>query len=147
MDARKKLPFSTESVDFIFCEHFIEHLTKQESISFLKECFRILVPGGVIRIGWPELSNILNAYFNSAPESWDTGNPESETVGDKLNDSFFLFGHRYIYDYQTLELVMGRIGYTNFQKVEWGKSKFKELNGLERNKEFKIHVIEAVKPE
>jgi len=33
----------------IYNEHFIEHLTKQEGISFLKEMLRIMQPGGILR--------------------------------------------------------------------------------------------------
>ncbi len=112
----------------------------------MKECYRILAPGAVIRIGWPELSNVVTAYLQSVPETWQTGNPESETLGDKLNDDFFLFGHRYLYDYQTLALVIQRIGFPNFHKVPWGKSEYRELNGIEQNKEARVHVIEAEKP-
>lgn len=146
LEVRKKMPFATNSVAFIFCEHLIEHLTKKESISFLKECFRILKPGGVIRIGWPELSCIISAYSHSNSETWDTGNPESETLGDKVNDSFYLYGHKYIYDNQTLELVMQRIGFVNYRQMPWGVSAFPELNAIEQRADAKVHVIEAEKP-
>jgi predicted SAM-dependent methyltransferase len=146
LDVRNPLPFPAGSADFIFSEHFIEHLAKGESVRFLTECLRVLSPGGVIRIGWPELSNVLTAYFHSSPETWDTGNPASETMGDKVNDSFYLYDHRYLYDYKTLELAMTRIGFINFTKVPWGESEHPELKGIEKNLSFRVHVIEAEKP-
>ena len=39
--------------DGIYSEHFIEHLYKYQGINFLKECLRILRPGGTLRTVWP----------------------------------------------------------------------------------------------
>ena len=50
-DARKRLPFEDSSVRGIFSEHFFEHLDYcEEAPHFLRECFRSLQPGGVLRI-------------------------------------------------------------------------------------------------
>ena len=48
------LPFEDASMDFIFSEHFFEHLFYDESIALLKECRRILKPNGVIRTVVPD---------------------------------------------------------------------------------------------
>jgi predicted SAM-dependent methyltransferase len=49
--------------DGTYSEHFIEHLTKEQGIAFLKEMYRVLKPGGVIRIVWPSMDfiNMLNS--------------------------------------------------------------------------------------
>jgi len=44
-----KLPFDDNSINFIYSEHFFEHLFIDEAFSLLEECFRILKPFGVIR--------------------------------------------------------------------------------------------------
>ncbi|KKN47989.1 hypothetical protein LCGC14_0657470 [marine sediment metagenome] len=48
------LPFDSDSVSFIFSEHFLEHLTVEEVAPFIVECSRILAPGGVIRSVVPD---------------------------------------------------------------------------------------------
>lgn len=53
LDVRRGLPF--EDVELIFAEHFIEHLTLEESLAFLAECRRILLPEGVLRLSTPNL--------------------------------------------------------------------------------------------
>lgn len=42
----KGLPFADESVDAVFSSCMLEHLTKDQAQRHLKECFRVLRPGG-----------------------------------------------------------------------------------------------------
>ena len=39
----------------VYNEHFIEHLTKDEGINFLKEMLRVMKPLGTIRTIWPPM--------------------------------------------------------------------------------------------
>jgi len=58
-DLRNSLPFPDNSVDFIFNEHFLEHLTVEEGIQAIKDFFRVLKPGGTMRIAMPDLEKQL----------------------------------------------------------------------------------------
>jgi len=49
-----KYEFDDNCIDFIFSEHFFEHIFFDEAISLLKECHRILKPFGVIRMVVPD---------------------------------------------------------------------------------------------
>lgn len=52
--AGDRLEFEDNTFDFIFSEHFLEHLFLDEAIELLKECYRILKPNGVVRIVVPD---------------------------------------------------------------------------------------------
>lgn len=53
-DVRYGLPFDTESVDFIYTSHFLEHLESgAECIRFLEECLRVLKQGSLLEIHVP----------------------------------------------------------------------------------------------
>ncbi|MGL4880978.1 MAG: class I SAM-dependent methyltransferase, partial [Waterburya sp.] len=67
-----KLEFEDNTFDFIFSEHFFEHLFLNEAVKLLKECRRILKPHGVIRIVVPDAD--LRIY--EKPE--DSGFPNSK---------------------------------------------------------------------
>src|SRR5437870_645768 len=60
-DLRRTLPFADASVDAVFCEEAIEHIAKSEAEGFLRECVRILRPGGVMRITTPDLDYLAAA--------------------------------------------------------------------------------------
>ena len=58
-----KLPFSSNSVDAIYCSHFIEHIPIHRVNSFLKECYRILKKKGVLRLVLPDFEELTKEYL------------------------------------------------------------------------------------
>lgn len=61
MDITKPLPFPDNSVEFILAEHVVEHTSGPDSFRFMCEAYRILKPGGILRICVPELARLDNA--------------------------------------------------------------------------------------
>src|SRR5450432_2041282 len=51
------LPFCDQSVDKIYSFHVIEHLPDSALAAHFREMFRVLTPGGVIRVGGPNIDN------------------------------------------------------------------------------------------
>jgi len=49
------IPLPDNSVDLIFHEDFIEHLSQKNQIILLAECLRVLKPGAVHRVNTPDL--------------------------------------------------------------------------------------------
>lgn len=57
------LPFDNDSVDTILCSASFEHLYRHEQTRALKEWYRILKPGGILRIEWlPDFNAIIEEY-------------------------------------------------------------------------------------
>lgn len=56
-DENLKVPEADNSVDLIYCSHTLEHINKKSSHRFLKECYRILKKGGVLRVALPNTKN------------------------------------------------------------------------------------------
>lgn len=61
-DCRKPLPFPHNSVDHIFCSHFLEHLYKNDALDVLKGFHRILKKDGTLRIVVPDIEVYVNHY-------------------------------------------------------------------------------------
>lgn len=55
VDLRWGVPLADGSCGLVFCEHFLEHLGPEDGVRFLRECRRLLVPGGVLRVAMPSL--------------------------------------------------------------------------------------------
>ncbi|MBD2700683.1 methyltransferase domain-containing protein [Spirosoma sp. BT702] len=56
------LPFPSNQFDVVYHSQVLEHIPKEKSDSFLTECFRVLKPGGIIRVVLPDLENIVKEY-------------------------------------------------------------------------------------
>jgi predicted SAM-dependent methyltransferase len=57
------IPFPNESFDIIYHSHVLEHFKKADAIGFVKECFRVLKPKGVLRVVVPDLEQIVKEYL------------------------------------------------------------------------------------
>ena len=53
LDVRQGLPYDDDSIDEISAYHFIEHLTKDEIISFLADCYKKLKSNGLLDLIFP----------------------------------------------------------------------------------------------
>jgi predicted SAM-dependent methyltransferase len=58
------LPLPDNSVDIVFNEDFLEHLTQKQQIIFLAETYRVLKRGGLHRISTPNLLTSMKHYSN-----------------------------------------------------------------------------------
>lgn len=58
----KGIPFKDNEFDVVYHSHLLEHFSKDDGCTFLKECLRVLKPGGIIRIAVPDLEQIVNQY-------------------------------------------------------------------------------------
>lgn len=56
MDITKSLPFEDGSVEFILAEHVVEHISAPDALRFFQEAYRILEPGGVLRVCCPSIT-------------------------------------------------------------------------------------------
>jgi len=53
-DLRKPLPFKDRTVDIVLAEHIVEHFWLDDIPGFISEFYRILKPGGIVRVVCPD---------------------------------------------------------------------------------------------
>lgn len=59
------IPINDNEVDLVYHSHVLEHFSKEQSVYFIKECYRILKVNGIIRIAVPDLETIVKEYLNN----------------------------------------------------------------------------------
>lgn len=59
----KGIPLEDEFVNVVYHSHVLEHFSKRDGLIFMKECFRVLKPNGIIRIAVPDLETIAKEYI------------------------------------------------------------------------------------
>ena len=68
-DLRSGLPCLAGSVTMCYSSHVVEHLSLQEAAAFLAEQYRVLRPGGIIRVVVPDLEAICQNLVHFLDES------------------------------------------------------------------------------
>ncbi|MGA1791377.1 MAG: glycosyltransferase [bacterium] len=135
LDVRKGLPYRNNCVDYIFSEHFIEHLSREESIRFLEECYRVLKPGGVCRVATPDLDEVIKSYSQDqwARKEWISrfGYGWIPNKCLMLNVGLRHWGHQHIYNEEDLKMIGNLAGFIIAQRCDVGQSLFEPLKGLE----------------
>lgn len=130
-DVARDLPF--EDCPYIFAEHFLEHLSLVDAGRFLGHCRRALAADGVLRLTTPNLDWVHATQYH--PGSW-TGPPEAVEDCLRLNRSFYGWGHRFLYNRDTLGRVLRAAGFAAVETCRRGESRHPELRGLERHEEY-----------
>lgn len=64
-NVKKKLPFKDNSVSIIYHSHILEHLEKPHATKFIKECYRVLEKGGIMRIAVPDFEKMCIQYLKN----------------------------------------------------------------------------------
>ena len=62
-DLRRGLPLAADTCDATYSSHVLEHLSAAEANPFIAEQYRVLMPGGVIRVVVPDLESICCLYL------------------------------------------------------------------------------------
>jgi predicted SAM-dependent methyltransferase len=163
LDARKRFPLPDATFDAVFSEHMIEHLTYEEGLHCLRESYRILRPGGRVRIATPsarklarlydeELSDLQRRYLRWSADVF-VGHADMKLPGFILNNMFHNFGHRFVYDDETLRHALEIAGFREVTEWPVGESGDPALTNLERHMrsvaEFNAYetlVLEARRP-
>lgn len=63
LDLRRPLPFPTGVFEAVYSSHTLEHLYRTQAESLVRECFRVLQPGGVCRLVLPDLEAAVRRYL------------------------------------------------------------------------------------
>ena len=75
-DVKKSLPFADRKFDAVYHSHVLEHLPIEVGQYCIGECFRVLKPGGVLRIVVPDLERIVELYLETHIRAWK-GDPNA----------------------------------------------------------------------
>lgn len=146
VDLTQGLPFEDGSVQGIVSEHFIEHISQAEALRLLRECRRVLAPGGVLRIATPDLDAIVQAFqgdwkrmdwLESFGYEWIANRCEM------LNIALREWDHKWVYNEEELTRLAAYAGLSFKRRWPVGESDIPAFVGLEyRHDSF---VVEYVK--
>ncbi len=136
VDLSSRLPFVDGCADFLHSEDFIGQLSFLRARVFLQECYRLLKPGGVLRLLTPDLEQLISAYVkrdSALKQLWDreVGIPlETGTLGELVHAALTFADQKSFYDEETLRRLLEPIGF-EVERVRYNESRYPELCGLD----------------
>lgn len=132
-DLTEKIPLADDSVDIVFSSHFLEHLTKTKGEQFLNDIYRIMKPGGLMRILVPDL-DIAIQKFNQG----------------EINETLDLFfytseeadfsAHKYNYTFGSLKTKLEEIGFKNVVRQSHQKGECPDIEFLDVYPDHSLYV-------
>ena len=164
LDVTRRFTIPDNAFNYVFSEHHVEHISYQNARFMLKEIFRILQPGGVLKLTTPDLNKYIYAYINNDyqlplvkqhVDNWIyTGFAYAKTYipatadyrAHFINDIFLNYEHRFIYDAQALITILEEAGFQNVHQIDYsGENDSVFLNIESHTSEFDRMFTLAVK--
>ncbi len=133
-DLSRGIPLKNDIADYVFSSHFLEHLYREDALRLLKECYRVLKKGGLIRISVPDLEFAVSLYSSGQKKRM-------------LEKYFFVEDnrshyarHKYMYDFELLSIILVDIGFQNIQKQGFQSGEMPDLAALDNRPEDSLFI-------
>jgi len=141
LNATRRFPFDDNTFDYAMSEHMIEHVEFQAAQVMLRECFRVLKPGGHLRIATPDLGVLLALHSTEKTDAqksyveWAIARlmPDVQECKEVfvINNFFRAWGHSFLYDQETLRHALCTAGFRDIKFYKPGDSEDPRLKNLE----------------
>src|ERR1700722_13627304 len=117
-----RIPLPSNSLEGVYTEHCLEHIPFEKCFENLKEFHRLLKPGGTVRIVVPDGQIYFDLYqAKKTDKSVQLPYAENEeTPAISINRIFRSHDHLFIYDFETMALLLGKVGFRDIKKESYG---------------------------
>ena len=120
-DIRKGLPLESDSFDYAVSHHALQQLDVYAALDALVELHRVLVPGGVLRLGLPDLDRAIDALQAGRQEYFWTW--EWKSVTGNFVTQITDYGYtRTPLNFEFAEELLERAGFESVRSVAHGET-------------------------
>jgi predicted SAM-dependent methyltransferase len=111
----ERLPFDDASASLVYASHVLEHFGRSEYKMVLKEWFRVLAPGGVLRLAVPDFAACAALYYESGLTDRISGLVGLLVGGQRDTNDF----HKMVFDEASLRLDLLDTGFATVRRWDW----------------------------
>ena len=103
------------SADVIYSSHMFEYLDREEAVQLLSAWYRVLKPGGILRLAVPDFSTMSWLY----QEGKITLDQILGPLYGKMQMGEEVVYHKTVYDYASLSKLLTECGFRDVFEYEW----------------------------
>jgi predicted SAM-dependent methyltransferase len=130
-DVTKGLELEDERAEAIYAEHFLEHLPLDAALDFLLEAYRVLRPGGWMRLSTPNLDWVWMTHYQLDLD------PEAKRhAALRINRAFHGWQHRFVWNREMLEEALVACGFAPVRWCRYGESAEPIFHGIEHHETY-----------
>jgi predicted SAM-dependent methyltransferase len=120
--AEGPMPFEDESFEGCLCSHVIEHFCCNNAVELLKDCRRILKPGGLLVVSVPDADYFLSVHDRDKPENGIE--LFGEPIHDKWQPTFMAYAlfhrsHLQVLTSGSLKCLLIQAGFDRTRIFDW----------------------------
>ncbi len=140
LNATEAFPLPSGTFAFVYSEHMIEHIPYAQVRAMVGECFRILRPGGVIRLVTPNLAfltTLLESDLTPFQDAYIDYSVQQHAIQDGAGSGVHVFnhfmrawGHQFIYDQLSLNRLVAQAGFVDVTPASLAESRHARLQGI-----------------
>ena len=149
LDLRDRWPVRSDSISAIYSRHCFEHFSEHDLIDIIRQCARVLQPGGVIRIGVPSLELAVRQYLKrdfSFADWVKQGEPAAKQFVAYITDKG---NHPIMLDFEYLDRLLSDAGFTEIRQRSGGDTAVLAPSLLapkDQSDDWATLYVEATKP-
>ena len=122
-----RLPYADNSIELIYCSHLISYFMPEDMPSILKEWYRVLKPGGILRIATPDYAKLFEAYKKRGDIACVLGplygKMDNATHQPQIQELLSdyppgIIHHKTCYDYHSLTNLLRENGFTDWEQYD-----------------------------
>lgn len=125
------LPLNDGAAGLLYCSHVLEHLSLEDLRRALRNCRKVLRPGGVFRLVLPDIELLIDQYKVDAAADAAIRFMENTLLGKKTRprgvgslarEWFGSSQHLWMWDYKSLAAELEKAGFQSVRRATWNDS-------------------------
>lgn len=116
--------FEDNSIDVLYSSHSFEYFDQYKAPYVLREWYRVLTPGGLLRIAVPDFEKLIEVYHKSG----DIRTILGPIYGIMPINEMWDIQHRTMYDFKSLKEVLEQAGFKDVRRYDWQQTIHKDYD-------------------
>jgi len=151
-NVRNPLRFPDGCAVAVYASHVLEHLYREEGQQLIRESFRVLTSGGIIRIVVPDLRDVVREYLGERPFGELSPSEKALAPADLFNQRLLMrwpspskrfplyrlyeawedfHSHKWMYDEESLGDLIRSAGFVDVARRNYAESQIQDVIDVE----------------